>query len=87
MWDENHQPWTAHTTNQVPFILVEGERRQIAGYGNDPALRNDGKLADIAPTILQILGLPQPEEMTGISMILPIDYELSSMTEPVKIGV
>jgi 2,3-bisphosphoglycerate-independent phosphoglycerate mutase len=87
MWDENHQPWTAHTTNQVPFILVDGEKRRIPGYGTNVQLRNEGKLADIAPTILQILDIPQPKEMTGISMILPLDHDLTPLPTPVQIGV
>jgi len=56
------QPHTAHTTNRVPFILV-GER-----YRNCK-LRGDGALEDIAPTILELLGIPKPEEMTGSSLI------------------
>jgi 2,3-bisphosphoglycerate-independent phosphoglycerate mutase len=54
-------PHTAHTTNAVPLILVGPERRNIA-------LR-PGILADLAPTLLELLGLPQPEEMTGRSLI------------------
>lgn len=54
------QPHTAHTTNPVPVILVGGP----AGA----SLRN-GRLADLAPTILQLMGLPQPPEMTGQSLI------------------
>lgn len=76
MWDEAGNPWTAHTTNPVPFILVEGEGRKIPGYGTQVLLRTDGRLSDIAPTILQILGIPQPTEMTGRSMFLPIPLEL-----------
>ena len=53
-------PMTAHTTNPVPFILV--------GAGSE--LRTGGKLADIAPTILDVLGLNQPEEMTGKTLIV-----------------
>ena len=53
-------PMTAHTTNPVPFILV--------GAGSE--LRTGGKLADIAPTILDVLGLIQPEEMTGKTLIV-----------------
>jgi 2,3-bisphosphoglycerate-independent phosphoglycerate mutase len=66
------QAWTAHTTNPVPVILVEGEQRKIPGYGNAITLRNDGGLADIAPTLLQILDLPQPSAMTGNSLIAPM---------------
>jgi len=54
------EPHTAHTTNPVPVILVGGP----AGA----TLRN-GKLADLAPTLLQLMGLPQPPEMTGKSLI------------------
>ncbi len=58
------QPMTSHTTNPVPFILVS----------NDPALqhvslRDGGRLADVAPTVLQLLGLAAPPEMTGRSLI------------------
>ncbi len=85
MYDEAGNPWTAHTTNQVPFILVEGERRQIQGHGNDIALREDGKLADLAPTILQLLKIPQPVEMTGKSMVIPIDLEVQSDGSPIRV--
>ncbi|MAH58747.1 MAG: phosphoglycerate mutase (2,3-diphosphoglycerate-independent) [Synechococcus sp. ARS1019] len=63
------QAWTAHTTNPVPVILIEGERRKLVGHGNDINLRSDGGLADIAPTLLQVLNLPQPTAMTGTSLI------------------
>lgn len=66
------QAWTAHTTNPVPVILIEGERRKLAGHGNDINLRSDGGLADIAPTLLQVLNLPQPTAMTGSSLIAPV---------------
>ena len=55
-------PHTAHTTNPVPVILVGGP----AGA----RLRDGGKLADLAPTVLALMGLPQPEEMTGQSLLL-----------------
>jgi 2,3-bisphosphoglycerate-independent phosphoglycerate mutase len=84
---EQGNPWTAHTTNQVPFILVEGEKLTIPGYGAEVTLRENGKLADIAPTILQILSLPQPPEMTGISMIMPAELELSHDQTPMRVGV
>jgi len=70
MWDEQGNPWTAHTTNLVPFILVEGEKLKISGHGAEVRLRSDGKLSDIAPTILEILQLPQPPEMTGRSLLV-----------------
>lgn len=87
MWDEQGNPWTAHTTNPVPFILVEGEGRKIPGHGTDVALREDGCLADIAPTILEILGLPQPPEMTGKSMISPVDMEVKANRTPVRVSL
>ena len=65
------RPWTAHTTNPVPVILVEGEKRKLPGHGTDVHLREHGGLADIAPTLLAILGLPKPQRMTGESLILP----------------
>ena len=60
MCEPDGTPFTAHTTNPVPFIVV----------GEDCKLRDGGVLADIAPTMLQVLGLPQPEEMTGKSLIV-----------------
>ena len=60
MYEPDGSPFTAHTTNPVPFVVV--------GCG-DVKLRQGGCLADIAPTMLKILGLPQPAEMTGKSII------------------
>ena len=60
MKEADGSPMTAHTTNPVPFILV--------GAGSE--LRQGGCLADIAPTILDVLGLNQPEEMTGKTLIV-----------------
>ena len=60
MVNDDGSPNTAHTTNLVPCILVDKEYH--------PAL-NDGKLADIAPTILYLMGIPQPPEMTGLNLI------------------
>ncbi len=85
MWDENHNPWTAHTTNPVPFVVVEGEARKIPGHGTEVLLRTDGCLADIAPTILDILQLDQPPEMTGQSLIQPVEVELRANKGPVRI--
>ncbi len=87
MCDAAGKPWTAHTTSQVPFILIEGERRQIPGHGTDVALREDGKLADLAPTILEILQIPQPAEMTGKSMVVPTLIELQKTRAPMRVGV
>ena len=86
MWDEHGNPWTAHTTNPVPFILVEGEGLKIPGHGTDVALRENGRLADIAPTILEILKLPQPIEMTGKSLIQSAEVEFRANRTPVKIA-
>ncbi len=55
------QPHTAHTTNKVPLLLVNAP-----SFGR---LRDSGRLADIAPTLLELLGLPQPDAMTGQSLI------------------
>ncbi|MBE7381700.1 MAG: 2,3-bisphosphoglycerate-independent phosphoglycerate mutase [Leptolyngbya sp. SIO1E4] len=87
MWDENHKPWTAHTTNPVPFILVEGERLKVPGHGADVALRSDGRLSDIAPTILEILNLPQPKEMTGASMLQSASIEVRPNRTPVRLSL
>ena len=51
-------PHTAHTMNPVPFMMV-------AENGSQYRLRTDGSLRDISPTILAMLGMPQPKEMTG----------------------
>ncbi len=59
---ETKEPHTAHTTNPVPFILVN--------YDDAYTLREGGKLCDIAPTLLEIMGLPQPAEMTGKSLLI-----------------
>lgn len=59
MIDDDGEPFTAHTTNPVPFCVV----------GYDCELREGGRLADIAPTMLQIMNLPQPKEMDGKSLI------------------
>ncbi|MEG4274818.1 MULTISPECIES: 2,3-bisphosphoglycerate-independent phosphoglycerate mutase [unclassified Microcoleus] len=85
MFDEDGNPWTAHTTNPVPFILVEGEGRKIPGHGTDVPLRADGCLADIAPTILELLRLPQPPEMTGRSMIRSAEFEVRANRTPVRV--
>lgn len=62
MYGEDNQPHTAHTTNLVPFVLVG---KAYKGR----KLRSKGKLCDIAPTMLEILNLPVPQEMTGKSLL------------------
>ena len=59
MVEADGSPNTAHTTNLVPFVL----------YGEQHKLRDLGRLADLAPTMLQIMGLSQPPEMTGESLL------------------
>ncbi|WP_341526230.1 2,3-bisphosphoglycerate-independent phosphoglycerate mutase [Nostoc sp. UHCC 0302] len=87
MLDKEGNPWTAHTTNPVPLILVEGEKVQIPGHGTNVELRSDGKLADIAPTILEILQLPQPPEMTGRSLLQAAEYDVQRTRTPVQAGL
>ncbi len=79
---EFDQPWTAHTTNPVPFILVEGEKLKVPGHGGQVNLRQDGRLCDVAPTILEVLGLPIPPAMTGRSLILPAPADLNTHRSP-----
>ena len=69
------EPWTAHTVNKVPLIFIEGEKRKIPNMGNDIYLRDNAGLADIAPTLLQLLNLPIPKEMTGKSLIKEIELK------------
>ena len=76
------RPWTAHTTNPVPVILVEGEKRKLPGHGTDVQLRAGGGLADIAPTLLDILELPKPASMSGLSLVAP----LGSQSEPNRVA-
>ncbi len=59
MWDENKVPFSAHTTNPVPFLITN----------KDVVLKDTGNLGDIAPTMLELLHLDKPVEMTGSSMI------------------
>jgi len=59
MWDEKHVPVTSHTTSLVPFIITD-----------DKIKLKNGKLADIAPTILDLLELQKPTSMTGESLII-----------------
>lgn len=61
MKEENGEPFTAHTTFEVPFILVDDDFKGV--------LRNGGILADVAPTILKYLGIDQPPQITGESLL------------------
>lgn len=61
MIDENGGPHTAHTTNLVPCILVDDEYRGT--------LKSGGKLGDVAPTLLELMGISKPAEMTGESLL------------------
>ncbi len=63
MVDENGAVFTAHTTNIVPLILVDERLKNVK-------LRDDGILADIAPTLLDVMGIKIPEEMTGKTLII-----------------
>ena len=58
--EKTGEPYTAHTTNPVPFILVSDEKHK---------LREGGCLADVAPTLLELMEIPQPKEMTGKSLL------------------
>ena len=62
MADENGAPFTAHTTNPVWLVLVDDSRKEVT-------LREGGRLADVAPTMLKMLGLAQPLEMSGESLL------------------
>lgn len=59
---ETGKPFTAHTTNPVPFVLVNCKKAK--------GLMEDGKLCDIAPTLLDMMDMPQPKEMTGHSLLI-----------------
>jgi 2,3-bisphosphoglycerate-independent phosphoglycerate mutase len=64
--DALNNPITAHTTNLVPFVLVAN--------GLQGTLASGGKLGDVAPTLLSILGLPIPERMTGVNLFTPSTF-------------
>ena len=57
--EEDGTPNTAHTTNEVPFIVVNGNGKRL----------KTGRLADVAPTVLHLLQIPQPTQMTGTSLL------------------
>jgi len=57
------KPHTAHTVGDVPLVIFDEKLKKCK-------LRDGGTLADVAPTLLEMMGLPQPEEMTGKSLII-----------------
>ncbi len=59
---ETGEPFTAHTTNPVPFIMVN--------YDENYTLKEGGKLADIVPTLIEMMGMEKPAEMTGESLLI-----------------
>lgn len=67
--DENQQPHTSHTTNPVPFIIINKEFEN-----SDKIKLKNGGLQDVAPTIIELMNMKQPTEMTGSSLILK-NYE------------
>jgi len=66
MRDEDGNPHTAHTTNDVKFVIITGDIKSKT----DLNLRKDGRLADIVPTMLQYMGIKQPAEVTGKSIVI-----------------
>nr|MCR5081869.1 2,3-bisphosphoglycerate-independent phosphoglycerate mutase [Parasporobacterium sp.] len=58
---ETGEPYTAHTTNPVPFILINDDKGR--------SLKENGRLCDIVPTLIDIMGIEKPEEMTGVSLL------------------
>jgi 2,3-bisphosphoglycerate-independent phosphoglycerate mutase len=64
MLDENNAPATAHSLNKVPLIYIGDDAKTF-----NPAASKTAKLADIAPTLLAMMGLAKPEEMTGINLL------------------
>ena len=62
------EPHTAHTSHPVPFIVASFQKNDLAGFSKGATLV-EGGLADVAPTVLQIMGLEKPPEMSGSSLI------------------
>ena len=64
MWDyAENAPFTAHTTNPVPCVYVDAAEKDVK-------LRDGGRLSDLAPTLLDMLGLQKPVEMTGSTLFV-----------------
>lgn len=66
LYNKEGKPHVAHTTNLVPFIILDPQGREVKLH--------DGRLGDVAPTVLGVLGLEKPEEMTGASLIDTPDF-------------
>lgn len=62
MAEADGTPFTAHTTSPVPLILIDPAYKGAT-------LREGGRLSDVAPTMLKLMALPQPSEMTGESLV------------------
>jgi 2,3-bisphosphoglycerate-independent phosphoglycerate mutase len=63
MRDENGGPHTAHTIGDVPLVVFDE-------LNKNKKLRSGGRLADVMPTLLEMMGIPQPQEMTGESLFV-----------------
>lgn len=63
MLNEEGKPKTSHTTNKVPFVMANAPQRWSLK-------KQDGVLGDVAPTLLEVMGLEQPEDMTGHSLLV-----------------
>jgi 2,3-bisphosphoglycerate-independent phosphoglycerate mutase len=63
MLNEHGKPKTAHTTNKVPFVMANAPD----GYS---LKKQDGVLGDVAPTVLAVMGIEQPHDMTGTSLLI-----------------
>ena len=73
------QPHTAHTTFDVPLVMANA---QVATDGLEPGQvwgLTDGRLADVAPTVLALMGLKQPAAMTGKSLLMPVDDRMATV--------
>ena len=63
MLNEEGKPKTSHTTNKVPFVMANAPESLSLK-------KKDGVLGDVAPTLLEVMGLPQPEDMDGHSLLV-----------------
>ncbi|KAH9949406.1 hypothetical protein B0H21DRAFT_728839 [Amylocystis lapponica] len=63
-------PHTAHTTNAVPFIMTGDSTKLKFAEDKKDGDEDEGALCDVAPTVLAVMGLPQPEEMSGRSLLV-----------------